>query len=693
MSPSSSSPASATSRRTDAAERVASGLTLCADFKPPEEHSEWFKVGSPPEAEGAEETGESERGIMAVQRFATKGPGGTPTDIYEFWWADLSRFPAALRSFLAAFVGLFLALPSIGRSALREDPCIVEGPQADPPGFFRHLDFRLLGFLAWIVAVPVVAISAVMLMVVGAITVATALPDAESVIGAFVLGLYGIAVPGAGLLLLHHYEKKSGRAPSLVLGALAVAAAAGIFGWRLAERGIHKQSIGLSFADTATVFVAYPIRIVWLGVLVVALTATAVLAVRLLRPGERRTRRRARTVSAVITLGVGPFGIALLMAIFSAAVGAAGKQFGTSTEWKAETGLPWCLARPDSWAPKKCEADMITVWNFGAGLLGDAIYSLIWATGVALAAGIAIGLVVLGKSLAVRSADKVNRKAVRLTRQLAVLDSPWTCAFLVLIAVPFAIYVAADAWLRFLPLIDPNQVGKSWSTPLAAIIGGAVSTLLIAVRIMGISPTTLAENGKAPALLRGILDKPYDIATFMREPGDSAFFGQKSKVPMPRKLMLDRYRALMDYIREEHDYTRIVFVAHSQGTILTTTLLAETPVDGEVSLMTFGCPLRQLYSKRFPSQYAWVKRLWDASRRNDFVKHVNREWVNVAAADDPIGRTVFVPPPKHWSVEAPPRRWTDGTPKLTELLLGTGGHGSYWTASKLYKELGRLIET
>ena len=66
----------------DAAERIANGLTLWADFEPPEEHSEWYKV--------------SDR-IQPVQRFITKSPGGTSVDLYEFWWADLSRFPAALR--------------------------------------------------------------------------------------------------------------------------------------------------------------------------------------------------------------------------------------------------------------------------------------------------------------------------------------------------------------------------------------------------------------------------------------------------------------------------------------------------------------------------------------------------------------------------------------------------------------------
>src|SRR5204863_344918 len=68
--------------RSDAAERIVNGLTA-RGFPAPEEHSEWFMVPG-------------DR-IRPVQRFETRTPGGTPVDVYEFWWADLSRFPRALR--------------------------------------------------------------------------------------------------------------------------------------------------------------------------------------------------------------------------------------------------------------------------------------------------------------------------------------------------------------------------------------------------------------------------------------------------------------------------------------------------------------------------------------------------------------------------------------------------------------------
>jgi hypothetical protein len=663
--------------RSDAAERVANGLTLWADFDPPEERSEWYRV--------------SDR-IQPVQRFLTTSPRGTSVDLYEFWWADLSRFPAALRSFLAAFVGLFLAFPSIGRTALRENDRVTEEPQPAPAGsLLKRLDFRLLGLLAWLVSVPVVVLSATLLMSVGAVVVAVALPATNTVTGALALSLYGAVLGFVGLGLLRHYEKQSGRSPSFGLGIFALLAAVGICTWRLVERGLHGKSVELALADTVAELVAYPLRILWLGILAVALATALLLAVRLIAAGERRDERRAKTVSAVITLGFGPLGIASLMAIFSAAVGAAGQKVGKAVTWTDQTGTPLCPKQPDDWGLKDCPAP-ITTWDFGSRLLADAIYSLAWATAVAFGAVLVLGVAAFCRGFLRRSAgNRADRQAGRLTRMLGVLESPWTCVFL-LLAGGAATYAAGAAWLPFLPFIHPGEHGSAWGPTVAAILGGAVTTLLVAGRLMGLSPSNLGASGKASEALRAVLDKPYDIATFLREPLGSPTFGAGAGEPMPRKRMLERYRALMAYV-ERRGYERVVFVAHSQGTILTTTLLAEdVPLRGEVSLMTFGCPLRQLYLQRFPSQYAWVERLHDQATRRDFVKHVNGEWVNVAAAGDPVGRTVFRAPPEPWSSEGSRLTLPEGSPKLLELLLGEGGHSSYWTAPDLYTELGRLIE-
>ena len=108
--------------------------------------------------------------------------------------------------------------------------------------------------------------------------------------------------------------------------------------------------------------------------------------------------------------------------------------------------------------------------------------------------------------------------------------------------------------------------------------------------------------------------------------------------------------------------------------------------------MTFGCPLRQLYRERFPSQWAWVGDLHDPARRREFVTGVTREWVSVAAAGDPVGRTVFEDPPAPWPNAGEVKPFQPGTPNLFELRLGAGGHTSYWTSPLLYERLQTMIE-
>jgi hypothetical protein len=655
-----------------AGERVANGLTLWAHFPAPEEELEWFR---------------DEREIIRVQRLRTVSKGGAAVDVIEFWWADLSRFPGALRSFLAAFIGLFLGFAAIGRTALRYGTGITEEPQAPfQVSWWRRLDFHALGVLSWLMQGPVIAISAVILLTNGALAVALGLKDGSR-LSAAALALYGAVLAALVLGLLQHYERQSGRKPVFALGAASLVAAAGICAWRLWERGTAGGAIDLALGDTVTVLVAYPMRIVWLTVIVVAATATCVLAIRLIaRWGERR----GRTLSALVTVGAGPFGIATLMAIFSAAIGGAAQKVGHDVTWSGGK-TPLCLVNPDDWALHHCLDDR-TAWDFGSTLLTNAIYPLAWASAV-VAVVVALLLVAMLLQGIFRGKD-ANVQAARLTRRLAIFESSANVGLLI-VATLAASYFAAAAWLPGVPLPFGSRVKEVWAPPIAAILGAAVTTLLVVARLMRLSPTNLATDAKVPGVLRAVLDKPYDIATFLREPFGYSRFGTVG-TEMPRKKMLRRFRLLLEDLAEQ-PYDQLVFVAHSQGTVLTTALLANRNPDQRpklpkrVSLLTFGCPLRQLYLRRFPSQYAWVAGLADPRTRQDFVHAVTDEWANVAAADDPIGRTVFLPPPEPWEPGDGPKL-PDGTPHLSELLLGTGGHGSYWTAEPLYKKLAALID-
>jgi len=106
-------------------------------------------------------------------------------------------------------------------------------------------------------------------------------------------------------------------------------------------------------------------------------------------------------------------------------------------------------------------------------------------------------------------------------------------------------------------------------------------------------------------------------------------------------------------------YDRIVVVAHSQGTVISAELLrflssrdqrAPTPDDTPllagkplppVSLLTLGCPLRQLYGARFPGLYAWVLarngRVFGPRATDIGVAR----WMNAFCSGDYVGRWLW----------------------------------------------------
>jgi hypothetical protein len=343
----------------------------------------------------------------------------------------------------------------------------------------------------------------------------------------------------------------------------------------------------------------------------------------------------------------------------------------------------------------------MSAWQFGTLTLGDAIFALACALVVVLGA-LALYLVTLLVGEIVRrvhppaSGSPESRQAARLSFALDAIGG-LPAAIVLLLAAFAGVYAAAAAWLPFLWLPDDikQQVGVTvdgvqagWAPTVAGVIGVVVSGLLLAARAMGMTPQQLAANSPASNLLRLILDKPYDIATFLREPMGTKDRPLMHLDEMPRQKMLARYRALLVHLRAR-GYDRVVFVAHSQGSVLTATLLHEAnlPLPHRVSMITFGCPLRQLYSERFPSQYAWVRQP-ELVRR--FVPAVSERWINVGTAGDPVGRTVFADVPVPW-VAGKPTEIT-GTPCLEDLPLGRGGHSSYWTIPTLYARLAELIE-
>ena len=119
------------------------------------------------------------------------------------------------------------------------------------------------------------------------------------------------------------------------------------------------------------------------------------------------------------------------------------------------------------------------------------------------------------------------------------------------------------------------------------------------------------------AKLRVPIDTAMDVDNWLRE---------RPVGGTPRLKIFARFAALIAYVRAG-DYDEIVLVAHSQGTVVVSDFLRymvnTNPAflkksDGsgplQISLLSMGSPLRQLYALRFPIFYDWVNRPPDGGK-------------------------------------------------------------------------------
>jgi hypothetical protein len=184
----------------------------------------------------------------------------------------------------------------------------------------------------------------------------------------------------------------------------------------------------------------------------------------------------------------------------------------------------------------------------------------------------------------------------------------------------------------------------------------------------------------------------------------------------PRARICARYASLLRHVCEwQHPldgsrYGAVVIVAHSQGTVITSELLAFLkkaghpglarldPSHGDhlpVYLLTVGCPLRQLYGLRFPHLYAWARHgdaSWPGATPAPDDLGV-RHWFNAYRSGDYVGRYL-------WHPDTGTGRWDDdrrahpahpAPPDLAEQCLGAGAHTHYFDETAA--EVGVILDT
>jgi hypothetical protein len=186
---------------------------------------------------------------------------------------------------------------------------------------------------------------------------------------------------------------------------------------------------------------------------------------------------------------------------------------------------------------------------------------------------------------------------------------------------------------------------------------------------------------------------------------DNYFADPPNRQP-PRARIYSRYAALLAYLRDG-GYERIVIVSHSQGTVISADLLRYLHVQGRlreivgeasIGLVTVGSPLRNLYAERFPLLYRWM-----GSTAAGFAAAGPRaadigaaEWVNAFRSGDYVGRAIWSGRNEAYGVAgvgSDGRVEAERAGDRAEFCLGAGAHTHYFgnDAVALTGEIDRLI--
>ena len=204
--------------------------------------------------------------------------------------------------------------------------------------------------------------------------------------------------------------------------------------------------------------------------------------------------------------------------------------------------------------------------------------------------------------------------------------------------------VGLSGLVALLDGLEQNVSGASQTlfNPLQALVFSAAG-VGAALSVLG------GQLSRRIPSLRGPLDVALDVDNHFRE---------FPRTNIPRAHIFSRYAALLEHVQAQ-GYDRIVIVAHSQGTVISAELLrflssraqlAPTPDDAPllagkplppISLLTLGCPLRQLYGSRFPGLYAWVL----AKNGTVFGPRAAdigvQRWMNAFCSGDYVGRWLW----------------------------------------------------
>ncbi|MET0266777.1 MAG: hypothetical protein ABW202_14305 [Duganella sp.] len=668
-------------------------------------------------------------------------------DVHEMYWADLSRLSGNVPRIIDELFTLLFRFSRLGRDAI--DQTVLDAKLRKLPTAKRWASFaRLQTALDWTFTMLLSQLFLQVFVVLAAMAlIQAAHPYAKIVHGVLAAALpmaaissfyfhhpgswvrrwfsAALAIAGTLLLLVTPYPLLLGISVLGLLSALC------IYGLNAAEQRFPKIRLsGLLFLGfTLEVMLGEAVRLalgvlppggeqIWLqaamrafeilliGIIIWWVLVPFIMLAWLVR-GAVMIRRDPTRRAAVITGQLAVFisltvFLTLAMALWTVLTHAVTS--GTvNTPYQPLVfgeGSPWLFSKD---TPLACinGGDWFLLLRLQKSTQAFAIVTALPAI---LAVYVAIMLIPSALTEVFPGKHNINAQALGrwLSRGYAGLDN--TIRLIVVIAVPTG--------MLFGVLILLNRMGRfpeAWFGELSAQIE-SLSQHTLSPLMLGATTVTAVFVAFGGLLSRTVpwLRLPLDVALDVDN-----HFREFPRRAIPRARIFSRYVALLEHLVDE-GYDDIVIVAHSQGAVITAELLrylryraAHTDnqdqrvaqlwqgLERKVSLLTAGCPLRQLYAARFPAQYAWVHEQAASPDSSTAAPATTaaipascaalgvQRWINLYMSGDYVGRWLWSPAETAQELDAAILYEASGLPphhqhRQLDVCLGSGAHTHYF---------------
>ncbi len=648
-------------------------------------------------------------------------------DVHEMYWADLSRLPGSVARIVAELFTIVFRLSQLGRDAVdRAAEAAGVNRKPRPPGARRWACLASLQTtLDWAFANLLANLFLQLLLIglviagLGALARAEPAPSALS-LTELLRRVLAVAVPVLAVWW-YSYQARPGLSGRIVVGLYALLA-----GWLLWAQLPAHWIVGLTWlallaalADRALRIARdrFPAARTW-GLGLMALTAAALLLHVALNAAAasgtddlRHWVRAGMRVVEYLLLGVVAWwGVAGVLLIGWLVAGQSVPDRDAAARASIATGRLGLFVSVAAFVALSMVfwAVLTNIVELGAKNVDYAPFwfgkGIYWADGAnflhgryekstqafALTAGLTLSLLAYLVAVLVPSLFAELKVAFGTSERLG----HWLGAgyrrldFFVTFLTSASVLIACAVAL----LLVLKQCGVS--------VGGRIDDAVVWVSALsqaGLKPLifTAATLAAAVSLLGGFLSRavpglrmPLDVALDV-----DGHFREFPRRAIPRARIFSRYVSLLEHVAAQ-GYDRIVVVAHSQGTVISTELLrylqfrAAQKVDTRVTelwtalnrsrllLLTAGCPLRQLYAARFPHLYAWVT-TEAANGGGPSAAQVGVDrWVNLYTAGDYVGRWLWGPDDKSYAQVTASPAW--GAAPEHEACLGLGAHTHYF---------------